>query len=459
MSEYINLIKRNIDGLITDIYLHDERVQELVESDNGKALVVYNAGTESEPNYKLHTATLHYVPVDGEGALTDNLNAGGYKIVNLIAGSNATDAVNKSQLDAAIAGIGTVLKFKGIVDHITDLPTADSTTIGWVYIVKYNEDEEEINKQYVGTETTEGGTTTYSWEPIGATIDLSGYLEIENLAKTTGTSEETAMTQLATTQAINAVAQSKIENPQSKVQGQILSWNGSAWVAIDVPDTGVLSVTASDNSISVDNSDNNNPRVGVKLSPKEGNLLHTLSESGEEGLFAEGVNPDWNETSQSSPSFIQNKPTLGTASSKDSLVGNIKDNTGSGSLVSSKQVSDYVLASVIYEGPEEPTNYDIVFWWDTTTGLLKHRVVDSADPYTYHWEAVGDKVQGVKGNKELTYRDGNVNLSPNDIGSIENPEIKSENQYLRYNGTNWESSDLKVARVISETLVLGTPSE
>lgn len=46
-------------------------------------------------------------------------------------------------------------------------------------------------------------------------------------------------------------ADAAIPNPSNKSEGNFLKWNGSAWVAANVPDTGVLSITAGDDTIVV----------------------------------------------------------------------------------------------------------------------------------------------------------------------------------------------------------------
>lgn len=44
-------------------------------------------------------------------------------------------------------------------------------------------------------------------------------------------------------------ADSAIQNPETKANGNFLKFNGTTWVAANVPDTGVLSVSAGDNSV------------------------------------------------------------------------------------------------------------------------------------------------------------------------------------------------------------------
>ena len=42
-----------------------------------------------------------------------------------------------------------------------------------------------------------------------------------------------------------------IVNPSSKTSGQILAYNGTAWVAQNAPSSGVSSVTAGNNSVAI----------------------------------------------------------------------------------------------------------------------------------------------------------------------------------------------------------------
>lgn len=62
---------------------------------------------------------------------------------------------------------------------------------------------------------------------------------------------------------IKALVGTKIDNPSTKANGNFLKYNGTDWVAADIPDTGVLSVDAKDTTIVVDNTDAANPKVAV----------------------------------------------------------------------------------------------------------------------------------------------------------------------------------------------------
>lgn len=62
---------------------------------------------------------------------------------------------------------------------------------------------------------------------------------------------------------IKTLVGTKIDNPSTKANGNFLKYNGTTWVAADVPDTGVLSVTASDATVVVDNTDEANPKIAV----------------------------------------------------------------------------------------------------------------------------------------------------------------------------------------------------
>lgn len=104
----------------------------------------------------------------------------------------ATTAFVNSVVDDAISGLGSVLDFKGTKNTKSELPLSGNTT-GDVWIVT------EDNSEFVWDGS--------KWEELGTTTDLSGYLQINNLAAVTGTSTVTAMTQKATTDALNEKAQ------------------------------------------------------------------------------------------------------------------------------------------------------------------------------------------------------------------------------------------------------------
>lgn len=122
------------------------------------------------------------------GTMSGNLAMGSHKITGLANGTANTDAVNKKQMEDAIAALGEVLDFKGAVATQSDLP-ATGNTGGDVYYVR------DLGAMFVWVETGAGGA--YEWDEMGEHIDLSGY----------------------------------IENPSTKAVDQVLAYNGSAWVA------------------------------------------------------------------------------------------------------------------------------------------------------------------------------------------------------------------------------------
>lgn len=60
-----------------------------------------------------------YVNKDGSVAFTGNVDAGGNKVVNVANATTASDAVNKGQLDSAIAALGSVFEYAGSLDATT----------------------------------------------------------------------------------------------------------------------------------------------------------------------------------------------------------------------------------------------------------------------------------------------------------------------------------------------------
>ena len=61
----------------------------------------------------------NFLMKDGSVAMTGNLNMGSQAITNVATGSNAGDAVNKGQLDAAIASLNSLFDSKGSVKAAT----------------------------------------------------------------------------------------------------------------------------------------------------------------------------------------------------------------------------------------------------------------------------------------------------------------------------------------------------
>lgn len=150
--------------------------------------------TETE----LNTALDDYVAKSGS-TMSGALNMGNNKITNLSNGTNDGDAVNKKQLDDAIAGIGTVFDFKGSVATVANLPSTGNK-VGDVYFVE----EESVGYIWLTDTLSPQGR----WEKFGEPIDLSGYLQKSELASTTGASTTTAMTQAAVTTALAGKANS-----------------------------------------------------------------------------------------------------------------------------------------------------------------------------------------------------------------------------------------------------------
>lgn len=170
-----------------------------LENDSG---YISSVPSEYITETELTTALNGYVAKSGS-TMSGALNMGNNKVTNVTAGTANTDAVNKKQLDDAIAGIGTVFDLKGSKPTYADLPQTGNK-IGDVWYV------EAESVGYIWLTDTEHPSG--KWEKFGETVDLSGYLQISALAGTTGGSTQTAMTQAATTNAL-ALKADKTELP------------------------------------------------------------------------------------------------------------------------------------------------------------------------------------------------------------------------------------------------------
>lgn len=132
------------------------------------------------------------------GTMSGAVAMGGNKVTGLGTPSADGDAATKKYVDDEIAGIGTVFNIKGDVATVNDLP-ATGNAVGDVYYVQ------SVSAAFIWLETT--AHPTGYWEEFGEPIDLSGY----------------------------------IEKPTTASANQLLTFNGTAWVAANKP-----SYTASD---------------------------------------------------------------------------------------------------------------------------------------------------------------------------------------------------------------------
>lgn len=142
------------------------------------------------------------------GTMTGAIAMGGYKVTGLAAGTANTDAVNKKQMEDAIADLGEVLDFKGAVQDVSDLPSTGNRG-GDVYLVR------SLGAMFVWAETGTGGA--YEWDEMGEHVDLSGY----------------------------------IEKPSSPTTNDLLTWNGSAWVGAPAV-TEVTNTSTGDVTLALD---------------------------------------------------------------------------------------------------------------------------------------------------------------------------------------------------------------
>lgn len=159
------------------------------------------------------------------GTMAGAIAMGGSRITGLGAGVNDGDAATKKQLDDAIAGLGTVFTIKGDVAAVADLP-ASGNTVGDVYYVQ------AVSAAFVWLETTEHPTGY--WEEFGEPIDLSGYIQkpsgatVNQYLVFNGTAWVASNLPAIPSTAADVGA---IAAPASPATGAFLVWNGSAWVA------------------------------------------------------------------------------------------------------------------------------------------------------------------------------------------------------------------------------------
>lgn len=85
---------------------------------------------------------------------------------------------SKTEVDNLIAAIKQFT-----IVSVPELPTASADTMGKIYLVPAETPaQQNVKDEYITIATSEGGTTTYSWECIGSTaIDLSNYPTIQDM--------------------------------------------------------------------------------------------------------------------------------------------------------------------------------------------------------------------------------------------------------------------------------------
>lgn len=130
---------------------------------------------------------------------------------------------------ASIADLGTVFTIKGDVATVADLP-ASGNAVGDVYYVQ------SVSAAFVWLETT--AHPTGYWEEFGEPIDLSGYIEKPSSASANqiltfnGSAWVAANKPTYTASDVGAITA-----PASPTVGDFLCWNGSAWAATTVLET------------------------------------------------------------------------------------------------------------------------------------------------------------------------------------------------------------------------------
>lgn len=179
-----------------------------------------------------------------------------------------SETYTQTEVDNLISAIP-----KFAIKVVDALPTTDISTTT-VYLLRTSETETgNLYTEYIYAEVSTG---TYQWEELGTqTIDLSDYVTTEDLntalaGYVTTTALATELAKYTDTTTLSGLLNNKVD----KVTGKGLSTN-------DYTD------------------DEKNKLAGVA--------------SGAEA----NVQSDWNETDNSSDAFIKNKPTLGTAATKD----------------------------------------------------------------------------------------------------------------------------------------------
>lgn len=346
MSEYINHIKRTVDGNTTEIKLQDFRIKDFPEGSEGKGLVI----TE---NNKVIPKSLDYLSLSG-GKLSGNLDMSNFKITNLFPGVNDTDAVTYRQLQNAIEGLGDVFVLKGVIQTLDELPT-QNVAIGNIYYVneamtayvwlegnfsatiKAGETQIQIVPSEIATKlrlisikavdftTSELIDISYQvndnniivtlneknendviisgiafwWSKFGSSVDLTPFIKYEEIQPIVSQYVQTEI------QPIKEVAENAIQKPESTQENELLTYINGKWDAAPAPDTGVIEID-SDKSLDIDSTNKSIPKLKINISKEDKNSI----ELKDDGLYSVGVQSDFEMDDFTDPSFIKNKPEI-----------------------------------------------------------------------------------------------------------------------------------------------------
>lgn len=214
------------------------------------------------------------------GNMSGAIDMGSNKITSLATGTDDTDAINKKQLDDAIAGLGTLLNFKGTVPTVNDLPLTGNAK-GDVWIT------EDTDNQYVWVVDSSSGPID-DWVKFGSDINLSGYLKIANLESTTGSSTVTAITQDAVTRYLNAK-----QNLLTGTAGNILVYTVGG-VGEETPDSIAVTGIKGDNQSTYQKGQVSLGPDDIGALPEDGTAANSLkleNYSASDFMFANSITP------------------------------------------------------------------------------------------------------------------------------------------------------------------------
>lgn len=141
-----------------------------------------------------------FITASGTRALNDREVALQNKLEFITEPSHNNPVATKTEIDTLqgfIDALGHILDYKGIKSTYAEIQAITDAKVGDVWLCRAD------NSEYI---CTSSGLGIVTWEKFGPTIDLSGYLQISNLATdVNGTSENTSVTQKAIHDALEAL--------------------------------------------------------------------------------------------------------------------------------------------------------------------------------------------------------------------------------------------------------------
>lgn len=224
-------------------------------------------------------ATAKYVPLTrtiAGKALSADISASDFRTAINVADGAQVNVIEKVSIDgvaqsinsetktvtldlsnyAKVSDITAVLKFMGVKQNVSELPTADASMVGHVWIVTSGKDDDAY-AEYVCVDNNGETAGGYTWEKLGNGASLDGYYTIKQIdAKFTALSLSNPGAEgkfiSAVSQANGQVSASATAFASSVAQnGTIAPTSGAVYSAIESAKSALLGTGANDETSTI----------------------------------------------------------------------------------------------------------------------------------------------------------------------------------------------------------------